>query len=273
MTTILHDQQRDPAAGLSSAVAPTEAISQTMSLAWRAIKRMRRNMEEFFDVTFQPILFTLMFAYVFGGAVSGDVAGYLPIMIPGILAMTAMTASMATGVQLREDMDKGVFDRFKAMPIARVAPLAGPMVADLLRYTLAGGLTFAMGLLMGYRPGGGVGGVIAALALTVLAGWSLAWLFSFVGSIARSAQAVQGMSMMILFPLVFLSNAFVPVETMPGWLQAFVNINPISHVVAAVRDLANDGAFTGEVAWALLGCAAAVAVFAPLAVKTYQRKM
>ncbi|MDN5757796.1 MAG: ABC transporter permease [Tomitella sp.] len=257
---------------LRPSVSIGAAIDQTMSFAWRATKKMRRNPEQFADVVIQPILFTAMFAFIFGGAISGDVASYLPIMIPGILAMTSLTACMATGVQLREDMDKGVFDRFKSLPVARIAPLAGPMVADLLRYTVAAGLTFGVGMIMGYRPGGGVAGVVGALLLVIVTGWSLSWAFTFVGTIARSAQSVQGISMMILFPLTFLSNAFVPVDTLPGWLQAFVRVNPVSHVVSAVRDLANDGSLTGEVGWALLGCAVVIAIFAPLSVKSYQRE-
>jgi ABC-2 type transport system permease protein len=214
-----------------------------------------------------------MFTYIFGGAVAGSTQSYLPIIIPGILAQTTLTACMATGIQLREDMDKGVFDRFKSLPIARIAPLAGPAIADLLRYSIAATLTILVGIAMGYRPGGGIAGVLAGWALTVVAGWSLAWMFTYLGTIARSAQAVQGISMMFMFPLTFLSNAFVPTQTMPGWLQAFVKVNPVSQVIYACRDLMNDGQFTAHVAWALLGCVAVVSVFAPLAVRSYARKM
>ncbi len=162
---------------------------------------------------------------------------------------------MATGIQLREDMDKGVFDRFKSLPIARIAPLAGPAIADLLRYGTAATLTILTGIAMGYRPGGGFLGVFGGWLLTIVAGWSLAWIFTWLGTVARSAQAVQGISMMIMFPLTFLSNAFVPVDTLPGWLEAFVKVNPVSHVVTAVRDLMNEGQVTAQVGWALVGCA------------------
>lgn len=277
MTTLVAEPARATGPARVATTRPRvtlrETASQTMTLAWRATKKMRRNGEQFFDVTIQPILFTAMFAYVFGGAIAGDVQSYLPLMIPGILAQTTLTACMATGVQLREDMDKGVFDRFTSLPIARIAPLAGPMVADLLRYAVAATLTFLMGLLMGYRPGGGVVGVLAAGLVAVAAGWSLAWVFTWVGTIARSAQSVQGISMLIMFPLTFLSNAFVPVETLPGWLAAFVQVNPVSHVVSAVRDLANTGAVTAEVGWAVLVCAVVVAIFAPLSVTTFRRRM
>lgn len=278
MTTLLPETTAAPAATtvdrpLAARPSLRDTVDQTLAMAWRATKKMRRNPEQFFDVTLQPILFTAMFAYIFGGAVSGSVADYLPLIIPGILAQTALTACMATGTQMREDMDKGVFDRFKSLPIARIAPLAGPMLADLIRYGTAATITILVGLAMGYRPGGGVGGVLAGWALTVFAGWSLSWIFCWLGTVARSAQAVQGIGMMIMFPLTFLSNAFVPMDTLPGWLEAFVKVNPVSHVVTAVRDLMNEGSLTGEVGWALLGCALVVAVFAPLAVRTYARKM
>lgn len=258
---------------LSSRPSLRETANQTLALAWRATKKMRRNPEQFFDVTLQPLLFTAMFTYIFGGAISGSVADYMPIIIPGILAQTAITTCMAMGTQLREDMDKGVFDRFKSLPIARIAPLAGPALADVIRYVIASTLTILVGIAMGYRPGGGVGGTVAAWAMTIFAAWSLAWIFTWLGTVMRTAQAVQGTAMLIMFPLTFLSNAFVPEDTLPGWLQAFVKINPVSHVVTAVRDLMNEGAFTAEVGWALLGCAAVVAIFAPLAVRGYSRKM
>jgi ABC-2 type transport system permease protein len=258
---------------LEARVSLRDTVSQTLAMAWRSWTKMLRNPEQFFDVIIQPLLFTAMFAYVFGGAISGDVASYLPLLIPGILAQTTLTVCMSTGISLREDMDKGVFDRFKSLPMARIAPLAGPMVADLSRYTIATGLTILTGLVMGYRPGGGVAGVLAGALLTIVAGWSLAWIFTWLGTIASTARSVQAISMMIMFPLTFLSNAFVPADTLPSGLEAFVNVNPVSHVVTAVRDLLNDGRVTGEVGFALLGCAIVVAVFAPLAVRSYSRKM
>lgn len=268
--TMTVDRIDADAATLPPRPSLTETWNQTMGFASRALKHMRREPEQFSDVLIQPILFTAMFGFIFGGAISGDVANYLPIMVPGILAMTCLTASMATGVQLREDMDSGIFDRFKTLPVARIAPLAGPMVADLLRYGIAATVTFLAGIAMGYRPDGGVLGVAAAIVLVVITGWSLSWAFAYVGTIVRSAQGVQGISMMILFPLTFLSNTFVPVESMPGWLQWFVSINPISHVVSGVRDLANSATFSAEAGWALLGCAVVIAIFAPLTVKSYQ---
>jgi ABC-2 type transport system permease protein len=266
----------DPAAVVARTRPRTtisETVGQTLVMAWRALKKMRRNMEQFFDVTIQPLLFTAMFAYLFGGAISGNVHSYLPLLIPGIVAQTVLTTCMSTGVNLREDMDKGVFDRFKAMPMSRIAPLAGPMVADLVRYLIAAGLTFVTGVIIGYRPGGGVLGVLGAMLLAIFTGWALAWIFTWIGTVAKSARAVQGISMMILFPLTFLSNAFVPVTSLPGWLATFVKINPVSHLVSATRGLANQGVITGEAGWTLLASLAVIAIFAPLSVRSYRRRM
>ncbi|QGG57224.1 ABC transporter permease [Paenibacillus sp. B01] len=249
-----------------------QAFRNSLTMAYRGLLKIKRTPEQLFDVTLQPILFTLMFTYIFGGAISGDVASYLPVIIPGILVQTVIGTSIVTGVQLREDMDKGVFDRFKSLPIARIAPLAGSLLADTVRYTIATVLTFVMGYLMGYRPEGGLGYVAIAAVLVIACSWAVSWIFAFFGVIARSASSVQGISMIVLFPLTFLSNAFVPVETMPDWLQWFVKFNPVSHLVSAVRDLANEGTLGAEVGWSLLAAAAIVAIFAPLTVKAYMRR-
>ena len=253
---------------LSNRTSLALTVQNTLTMAWRGILKIRRTPEQLIDVTVQPIIFTLMFTYIFGGAIAGDVQSYLPIIIPGILVQTVITTSVVTGVQLREDMDKGVFDRFKSLPIARIAPLAGALVADLVRYLIATTLT----IVMGFRPGGGLGGVIAAGLLVIACSWAMSWIFAFFGVIARTASSVQGISMLILFPLTFLSNAFVPADTMPDWLQWFVDINPVSHLVTAVRGLVNEGAVTTDVFTALLGAAVIVAVFAPLTVRAYMRK-
>ncbi len=248
------------------------AIRQSLTMAYRGLLKIKRTPEQLFDVTLQPIIFTLMFTYIFGGAISGDVASYLPVIIPGILVQTVITTSIVTGVQLREDMEKGVFDRFRSLPIARIAPLAGALMADTIRYTIATVLTFAMGYVMGYRPEGGLLHVAFAALLVIACSWAISWIFAFFGVIARTASSVQGISMIILFPLTFLSNAFVPVETMPGWLQWFVNMNPISHLVSAVRGLTNADAYGTDLAYSIIGAAAIVAIFAPLAVRAYMRR-
>ncbi|GGE53065.1 transport permease protein [Pullulanibacillus camelliae] len=249
-----------------------QSLQNSLTMAYRGLLKIKRTPEQLFDVTLQPILFTLMFTYIFGGAISGDVKSYLPVIIPGILVQTVITTSIVTGVQLREDMDKGVFDRFKSLPIARIAPLSGALLADTIRYTIATVLTFTMGYIMGYRPDGGFGYVVLAGLLVIVCAWAISWIFAFFGVIARTASSVQGISMIVLFPLTFLSNAFVPANTMPNWLQWFVKINPISHLVTAVRNLANSGTIGWDFSISLIGAAVIVVIFAPITVRAYMRR-
>ncbi|MDR4316701.1 ABC transporter [Niallia circulans] len=249
-----------------------QAVRNSLTMAYRGLLKIKRTPEQLSDVTLQPILFTLMFTYIFGGAISGNVQNYLPVIIPGILVQTVITTSVVTGVQLREDMDKGVFDRFKSLPIARIAPLAGALLADTIRYTIATTLTFTMGYIMGYRPDGGIGFVILAGILVIVCSWAISWIFAFLGVISRTASSVQGISMIVLFPLTFLSNAFVPADTMPNFLQWFVKINPISHLVTAVRDLTNAGTIGLDFTISLVGAAVIVAIFAPITVRAYMRR-
>lgn len=249
-----------------------QAVRNSLTMAYRGLLKIRRTPEQLFDVTLQPIIFTLMFTYIFGGAIAGDVESYLPLIIPGILVQTVITGSVVTGTQLREDMDKGVFDRFKSLPISRIAPLAGALLADTIRYTIATVLTFSMGYVLGYRPEGGIGSVIIAGLLVIGCSWAISWIFAFFGVIARTASSVQGISMLILFPLTFLSNAFVPADTMPNWLQWFVTINPITHLVTAVRDLTNNGTVGWDLVISLMGAMIIVAIFAPITVRAYMRR-
>ncbi|WP_291052346.1 ABC transporter permease [Herbiconiux sp.] len=257
---------------LKNHVSLSQTVQNSFSMAWRGLLEIRRTPEQLIDVTLQPIIFTLMFSYIFGGAIAGSVQDYLPLLIPGILVQTVITTSVVTGIQLREDMDKGVFDRFKSLPIARIAPLAGALLADTARYAIATTITFVVGFLMGYHPAGGFGAVVLAALLVIACSWAISWIFAFFGVIARSASSVQGISFLVLFPLTFLSNAFVQPDTMPTWLQAFVNVNPVSHLVTAVRDLANNGVFGADAWLALLGAAVIVAIFAPLTVRAYMKK-
>lgn len=257
---------------LKNKTSLNQSVRNSFTMAYRGLLKIKRTPEQLFDVTLQPIIFTLMFTYIFGGAISGDVKSYLPVIIPGILVQTVITTSIVTGVQLREDMDKGVFDRFKSLPIARIAPLAGALLADTIRYTIATVLTFAMGFIMGYRPDGGLGNVVFAGLLVIVCSWAISWIFAFFGVIARTASSVQGISMLVLFPLTFLSNAFVPVNTMPDWLQWFVKINPISHLVTAVRELTNSGTIGSDFLISLIGAGIIVIIFAPLTVKAYMRR-
>ena len=247
-------------------------IRQSIIMAYRGLMKVRRTPEQFVDVTLQPILFTLMFTYLFGGAISGNINAYLPIVIPGILAQSVLTGSVAIGVNLREDMDKGVFDRFRSLPIARIAPLAGALMADALRYIIITILTFTMGYIIGLRPAAGITGVLEASILVIAFAWCVSWIFAFFGMVAKTAAGVQGLSMVILFPLTFLSNAFVPVNTLPGGLKWFATVNPVSHLINAIRQLIEHGSAGTDVWLTALGAIVILGIFAPLTVRAYMRK-
>lgn len=253
----------------ASSIGLARTVRQSLSMGYRGLLKIRHNPEQLFDVVLQPIIFTLMFTYIFGGAISGNVHDYLPVIIPGVLVQTVILTSIVTGTQLREDMDRGVFDRFRSLPIARISPLAGALLADVVRYLIATVITFAVGIAMGWRPD--AVGVLASAALVLFCSFSVSWIFALLGALLRKASAVQGVSMLVLFPLTFMSNAFVPVDTMPGWLQSFVNVNPISHMVTAVRELCDTGTAGVHVLWSLLGAVLIAAIFAPLAVRAYIR--
>jgi len=247
-------------------------IDNSMVMAYRGLIKVRRTPEQLVDVTLQPVLFVVMFSYIFGGAVAGNVRNYLPLLIPGILVQTLLTAATVTGAQLREDMDKGVFNRFKSLPIARISPLAGALMADVIRYVIATSVTFATGLAMGYRPYGGLFGMSVAGLLVIFVAWSLSWIFAFFGVIAKSASSFTGFSMLILMPLTFLSNAYVPVSSFPRFMRWFVNMNPVTHLISAVRQLTNHGAITVDFWWSLLGSLLFIGLFVPLTLRAYMNK-
>lgn len=257
---------------LSKRPAIAQAIQQSLTMAYRGLLKVRYTPEQLVDVTIQPILFTLMFTYLFGGAISGNVNNYLPIIIPGILAQSILTGAITIGVQLREDMDKGVFDRFRSLPIARIAPLAGALLADTIRYALVTVLTFTMGYIIGYRPAAGIEGVLLVSVLVISFAWCVSWIFAFAGVTGRSTASVQGISMMILFPLTFMSNAFVPVNTLPSGLKWFVQINPVSHLVTAIRELLNQNIIRTDFWLTIAGGLVILAIFIPLTVRAYMRK-
>jgi ABC-2 type transport system permease protein len=225
------------------------------------------------DVTIMPIIFTLLFSTIFGGAISGSVKNYLPIMVPGILLMVFMTSSSGAGTQLREDMDKGITNRFKSMPIARIAPLAGILIADLIRYITAGVVVFSTGYIMGYRPEAGIGAVMFSILFMMFITWCLSWLFAFIGISAKSATTVGTLGIMITFPLVFLSNAFIPTKTLPDWLQFFVvHINQLTKAVSTIRQILNHGTIGNDFWMSLLGALVILIVFVPLTLGVYKRK-
>ncbi|KIA62724.1 ABC transporter permease [Nocardia vulneris] len=257
---------------VSNHIGLRQAASTSLTMAYRGLLKIKHNPEQLFDVTVQPILFTALFAFIFGGAIGGNVHDYLPVLIPGILVQTVILTSVVTGTQLREDMDKGVFDRFKSLPIARISALAGALIADMVRYTIATALTVIVGLCLGYRPGGGFVGVLVAALVIIVCSFAVSWIWALVGVTGKSAAGVQGISMMVMFPLTFMSGAFAMVSTMPGWLQGLNHANPIYYMVNTCRELMNGNQYTGNLAWSLLGSALVIAIFAPLAVKAYMRR-
>ena len=248
-------------------------IPDTMAMAWRSLVTMVRNPGEFYDILIQPVMFTVLFGELLGGAIAGNVKAYLPTVVPGLIIMNALTTSQSVGVDLREDMDKGVFDRFRTMPMSRIAPVLGPMVSDVLRYLICTSLTVLTGYVLGYRPVNGWSGTIGAVILTTGCAWAIAWTFLFLGTVFSSAQAVTSFAVIFLFPLSFLSNAMVPTETLPGWLKAFAEHNPVSHIVNGCRYLL-DGTTgsAGDVRAAIIGSLLFLAVMAPLTIFRYQRR-
>jgi ABC-2 type transport system permease protein len=248
------------------------AWSASLTFGWRAILKIKHVPEQLFDVTAFPIIMTLMFTYLFGGALAGSTADYLQFFLPGIMVTSVVMITMYTGVGLNTDIEKGVFDRFRTLPVWRPAALVGMIFGDVLRYILAATTIMVVGLVLGFRPQGGVTGVLGGIALLVVFSFAFSWVWTMFGLFLRSEKSVMGVSMLVLFPLTFLSNVFVDPRTMPGWLQAFVDINPISHLVTAIRSIMDGDWNMGEVTWTLVASAVLVAVFGTLTMRLYNRK-
>lgn len=261
---------------------PLDVFRHSWVLAKRSLVKTWRTPEGLIDVTLSPIMFTLLFAYIFGGAISGSVDDYLPLLVTGLIGQNIAFASVGIGIQLNADMEKGIFDRFRSLPISRIAPLFGAAMGDIVRSVLLIGILVGTGYALGYRVGTDAWHFLAGVALALIFAMCLAWGPMLVGLVARTQQSVQGIVFMTLFPLTFASNAFVPTESMPGWLRAFAEANPISHLIEALRALWNDPDAPGSpanaadwqqpVAWTLAWCALFVIVFAPLAIRAYNRK-
>ena len=248
------------------------AISASMTFGWRAMLRIKHVPEQLFDVTAFPIIMTLMFTYLFGGALAGSTGEHLQFLLPGIMVTSVVMITMYTGVGLNTDIERGVFDRFRTLPVWRPAALVGMILGDVLRYVLAASVILGVGLVLGFRPGGGAAGVLAGVGLLVVFSFAFSWVWTMFGLILRTERSVMGVSMLVLFPLTFLSNVFVAPSTMPGWLQAFVKLNPITHLVAAVRSMMAGRWDMGEVVWVLAASAMFILIFGPLTMRLYNRK-
>jgi ABC-2 type transport system permease protein len=247
-------------------------LSSSMTIGWRALLKIKYVPEQLLDVTAFPIMFLLMFTYLFGGAIAGSTSEYLQFLLPGILVMTVVQITMYTGVELNNDISKGIFDRFRSLPIWRPSILVGMLLVDSVRYTLASAVMISLGLIMGFRPEGGALGVVATVVLLILFSFSLSWIWTTLGLILRSEKSLMGVSMLVMFPLTFISNVFVDPRTLPSWLQAFVDVNPISLLVTASRGLMHGTATFEQIGWVIIASVIILAIFAPITMYLYKNK-
>lgn len=266
----------DPVAvrkAISSTARPprASALSSALTFGWRGMLKVKHVPEQLLDVTITPVMFVLMFTYLFGGAVAGSTSAYLDYILPGILVMSVLFTTVYSGISLNTDLTKGVVDRFRSLPVWRPAPLLGSLLGDAVRYVIAGAVILLLGLLLGYRPEAGAVGAISALGLVVLFAFGLSWVFTTLGLLLRSPNAVMNAGFMGIFPLTFLSNVFVEPGTLPSVLRAFVEVNPISLLATASRGLMEGNAQGSDIAVVLAVAVALTAVFAPLTTHLYRR--
>jgi ABC-2 type transport system permease protein len=259
---------------LSAGVRPSRpsTLAASRAFGWRALLKLKHVPEQLIDAIGLPVIFTLGFTYLFGGALAGSTGAYLEFLLPGTLVMTVVLVTTFSGVTLNTGITTGVFDRFRSLPIWRPAPIVGPLIGDIGRYLLASTLVITLGLALGYRPDGGLVGVLGAVALVIGFAFGLSWVWTTLGLVLRTPSAVNNLSLLVLFPLTLASNIFVDPQTMPGWLQAFIDVNPITHVVTAARGLMAGTATAGQVGWVLAATAVVAAVFAPLTMQLYRNR-
>jgi len=259
---------------LSSRARPprASALSASLAFAWRALLKIKHVPEQLVDVIGIPVVFTLLFTYLFGGALAGSTGAYLHSLLPGTLVMAVLLVTVYAGVTLNTDIATGVSDRFRSLPIWRAAPILGALLGDVGRYLLASSIVIVLGLAVGFRPDGGVLGVLGAIALVLAFAFGLSWVWTTLACVLRTPSAVQNIGLLILFPLTFASNVFVDPKTMPGWLQAFVDANPVSRLVTAARGLMHGTATLAQVGWVLLAATLLTAVFGPLTMHLYRSK-
>ncbi len=251
----------------------TRLVRHSAALAKRNLIGVWRNPEALIDVTIQPIIFILLFTYVFGGAIAGGSQhDYLQFLLPGILAQTIAFAGVAIGVNLNSDIEKGVFDRFRSLPISRAAPLVGAVLGDVVRYVLLCVITLGFGYVIGFRATTDPAQVLAACVLGVAFALCLCWISVYVGMIARTPGAVQGIMFLAIFPLTFGASTFVPVDTLPSWLQWFTDLNPMTYLVDSLRGLLTGGVVATDLLWTLGWMGALLAIFVPLALRAYGRR-
>jgi ABC-2 type transport system permease protein len=247
-------------------------LSNALVFGWRAVLKFKHVPEQLFDLVMTPIMFTLLFTFVFGGALAGSPGGYLQYFLPGILVQTVMFNAVYSGMGLSTDLGKGLFDRFRSLPIWSLAPFAGLMVGDVLRHLIAGGIILGIGLALGYRPEAGTTGVLAAFAMLIAMGFGTGWIFIVLGLLIRTPMTVMTIGFTVMFPLVFASNIMVDPQTMPGWLRAFVEVNPVSLMTTAMRGVMAGQGNPVQVAQALIAPVTLTLVLAPLTLWLYRRR-
>jgi len=253
------------------------AVTDALSIAWRNLLAYVRLPQLLVFSTIQPTIFVLMFRYVFGGSMALVVAQRLPgvdyvdFLMPGIFVQTAVFGAMGTAIGLAQDLDKGMIERFRSLPIARSAVLMGRTLADSVRNVFVVVLMTVVGFMVGFRPDGNVAKYLLAMALVVLFGFSLSWIMAAIGLSVPNAETAQAAVFPLIAPMIFASSAFTPTETMPGWLQVFANHQPVTITIDAVRRLILDQPVEQYVWGSLLWSFALVAVFAPFAVRQYRR--
>ncbi|MGH2899916.1 MAG: ABC transporter permease [Solirubrobacteraceae bacterium] len=258
---------------LASTPRPPRAtpLAAAMAFGWRGMLKVKHVPEQLLDVTITPVMFVLMFTYLFGGAIAGSTGEYLDYILPGVLVMSILFTTVYSGVALNTDLTKGVVDRFRSLPIWRPAPLVGALLGDTARYLVGGTVIVVLGLALGFRPDAGIAGVIAAMALVIVFAFGLSWVFTTLGLLLRSPNAVMNAGFMGIFPLTFLSNVFVEPETLPAGLRAFVDVNPISILSTASRGLMHGTADATDVVIVLATAVALTSIFAPLTTRLYRR--
>ncbi|RBI60387.1 ABC transporter permease [halophilic archaeon] len=263
LSDVLSQAERPPRAG---------SVSASITLGWRALLKIKHVPFQLFDVTAFPVMFTLMFTFLFGGALAGSPREYIQFLLPGILVQSIVFITVYTGFGLNTDIDNGLFDRFQSLPIWQPAPIVGALLGDILRYSIAALMVIGLGVVLGFRPGAGVVGVLLALALVLVFAFALSWIWILVGLSVEKPESVMTMSFMLLFPLTFVSNIFVNPATMPAWLQTVVGVNPVTHLANATRGLMHGGVAFVDVIWVLATSAVLVAVFAPLSIRKYRQE-
>jgi ABC-2 type transport system permease protein len=252
--------------------ASPSAVSNALVFGWRAVLKFKHVPEQLFDLVMTPIMFTLLFTFVFGGALAGSPAEYLQFFLPGILVQTVVFNAVYSGMGLSTDLGKGLFDRFRSLPIWSLSPFAGLMVGDILRHLIAASIILTIGLILGYRPEAGILGVLAAFAMLVAIGFGMGWVFIVLGLLIRTPTTVMTLGFTFLFPLVFASNIMVDPATMPDWLRAFVDVNPVSLMTTALRGLMGGGASLSQILLALIAPVALTAILAPTTLWLYLRR-